>query len=231
MLRYRGLRIPPEHYSTLAKLIQMEEGPLAELRSAIETTKPTLLPADFNARVAAKTTTFDGDEVDEILDVLMSLYLTRANFEASASEFVDLLCKAIEETGAEELKAASDNPEVCKQHFEMLLNMDQTLGVVSKGFTLEIDHERTLHDMRIFTDLRPIFASDANMPPIAGVIVHKLRITYHQDNSLKDFYVALDSDDLERLLSLAQRSLKKAKSLKSFVESAKAYILEGDDDA
>ena len=79
------------------------------------------------------------------------------------------------------------------------------------------DDERIFCHARILTDMRPVFGSEIESGPAGMVIVHLMKIAFHDATSKdhKEFYVSLDSDDLQTLKKIAERAEVKASTLKS----------------
>jgi hypothetical protein len=53
-----------------------------------------------------------------------------------------------------------------------------------------------------------------------------LRITYHEGDALKSFYLAMDTGDIESLRDVLDRADKKAKNLRPVLENAKVPYLD-----
>jgi hypothetical protein len=77
------------------------------------------------------------------------------------------------------------------------------------------------------TDIRSVFGQPEDLPLAAG-IVHTLKITYHVDDGMKDFYVALDDGDVRTLRELLDRAELKFASLQALLDRAKVPLLESE---
>jgi len=106
-----------------------------------------------------------------------------------------------------------------------LLSYESSLGTTSKALDVMTEHERILCGARVITDVRSVFADPAEKPT-AAVIVHMLKISYHQNREHKDFYVALDSSDVRKLKEILQRAELKAKSLSAVLAGTGISILD-----
>lgn len=92
------------------------------------------------------------------------------------------------------------------------------LNVSAKAIDLQTEDERVFCDARILTDLRPVFGSDSAATPEGLTIVHILKLGYDQGGERhRDFYVALNADDLQTLRKVIDRAEAKAKSLKNAI--------------
>jgi len=86
-----------------------------------------------------------------------------------------------------------------------------------------------LREVRILTDVRPVFEPSApEAAPAGAVIVHTLKISYRGDNSAKDFFVALDSEDVRQLTEQLERARSKAESLKSVLKAAEVPYIDAE---
>jgi hypothetical protein len=124
------------------------------------------------------------------------------------------LCEAARATRKPELDLKGSERDAFAKFVGDLLAMDRSLGTIAKGRDLLTENQRCYCQARIVTDVRPIFAADAGSGPQASVVVHMLKISYHEGRDLKDFFVALDSDDVKELRLILDRSLSKAEALR-----------------
>ncbi len=71
----------------------------------------------------------------------------------------------------------------------------------------------------MLTDIRPVFGVRPEAPQ-AAVIVHNLRIHYHQGGAHRDFLVTMDSQDIQDLIDTLERAKVKAENLKVVLATA-----------
>jgi hypothetical protein len=91
----------------------------------------------------------------------------------------------------------------------------KTIHITSaKAAELHTEVERSFCNVRILTDIRPIFTEDASETPRGMTVLHNMQVGYHDDTGRhKEFYVTLDDDDLEDLKQAIERAEKKKKVL------------------
>ncbi len=225
--------MPERDYSALKVILRLPDERIEELYSALESTPPKLHARELVSEVAPKTKIDRGD-LNDIIRFLLTIYRARTESEGSESEYVPFIRDFfIEELKAnaeyDELKPAQDSWDTFDARVERLLSFEQPLGMVDKALGLWIDHENTVHEVQIVTDLRPLFKSDPEQQPGAAMIVHRLRISYHKPGSddVEEFFIAMDSDDIDRFRAILDRAEKKATSLKSMLKSASVPLVEG----
>jgi len=83
-----------------------------------------------------------------------------------------------------------------------------------------LEHEHVWHSARVLTDLRPVFGADPKQAPAAAVIIHNLKIAHQAGREIREFFVALDNQDLRKLQEVLERAVKKEASLSSVAEKA-----------
>jgi hypothetical protein len=222
-----ALQIPEIYKSGLAKLLALSQGSSEALLAALKDAPPVMSTFDLSSLLASKVKSVSREELEDIADTLVSLYLTQQHHPDSGDELVEDICRAMDKSDAQELKLSEEN----RDHFKNLLTAllkTEALVYASKAVSVLRDNERMFCNARILTDIRPIFGSRVEVPPKAAVIVQMLNITYHQGEDLKEFYVGLDTDDVETLRAVLERADLKAKSLRSVFEAARLKDLTSD---
>jgi hypothetical protein len=129
------------------------------------------------------------------------------------ADFADAFIDAIARSEKSELAMRDgEEKERFKTRILSLLTIER-LSISAKAISLIIDYEHTFCRARIITDFRPIF-EDVGKKPVAGLIVHTLRLTYHQKGELQHIYVEMDDSELKELRAHVDRAEAKAVSLR-----------------
>jgi hypothetical protein len=221
------LNIPERYRGPLSSIRSLSEQDVHEIRAVLDqVVSPSdrksdsehELPSDPSAAIIAvrKASSRTGiANFTKILEVLVTLYEIKSQRDISVEEFVDDVCDAMESLdNPEQHLAHSDRPDFAGKLLT-LLNAE-VFALVAKAHDLVTENERTFCHARILTDLRPIFGSVVEDGPRAAIVMHTLKLAFHQQGSNDDhgeFYVALDADDLQTLRKLIDRAEAKAKSL------------------
>lgn len=215
-----SLIIPEEYEAGYAKLITLDDSIIERLAEALKDSPMVLRPTDLAAAVAERIAgSIADDDIYEILQTLISLYPVEEDFESN-EQLAEEICEAIIESDSEILKLPEGERERFKQRLVNLLDIDP-IRVVSKANILLHEYERVVHNARVMTDIRPVFGASADGPPKAALIVHTLKINYHDAEGLKEFYVAMDSDEMYQLMYVLDRAEAKSKSLRAVLDAAK----------
>lgn len=207
-----SLEIPEQHRFALTKLQALSDENINQIIEALQNTPLTAMKRkELGSSLASVIPALTAEELKKIADTLFSLYYIRANAEVSVDKFASDVCRAFQDTGTE--KFTKDEFAHFKDRITKLLGIDP-LTVASKALVLQSDYENSFCDAKILTDARPVFGARVEDQPVGFVITHTLKVEYHDDRAAhREFYVALDQDDLTTLRNVLERADKKAKSL------------------
>lgn len=214
-----SLNIPEHRLAALAKIASIADESMQELLSAIESVPITLYPAEQLSKRTASLRTISKSEADKVTSVLLSLYMARAGTDKSTSDFVDEVVQTIDAKGGEELTLNDENRDIFKQRLVALLDVHSFM-VATRATGLLYEHDKNFSKVRILTDIRPVFDAKAEKPPVAAIIIHTLDIHYYEGTQHKEFYVTLDTKDLQALRDAIKRAEKKAQGLGLVLEKA-----------
>jgi hypothetical protein len=220
-----SLKILPRHLSGLAKLLSVPEDAIRELSSRLADVPVSLDPEEPIRKCVSETSGIPSDDADSIAEAFMSLLLLRTTSNDSLSEFVDELSLAIKETNSEELQFSDEVSGGIKMRLEVLLS-NETLLVSTKAVSVMFEHDKLFSKARVLTQLLPIFGSDVNATPKGAVISHQVGIHYFQNGAHKEFFVLLDSDEVEDFIDVLERARAKADALKQFLATTSVPSIE-----
>ncbi len=180
-------------------------------------------PGDFALTAVQSVSTIKGAEFKQIAEALSALYVVKSAREVSTEEFAEQVCDAMEVLSSDELRLPHEEREEFKAKLVALLGAD-VFSLVSKVYDLATEDERVFCNARILTDLRPVFGARIEDGPRAMVVLHHLKLGYHQGSERhQQFHIALDGDDLETLRKLIDRAEAKASSLKLALKGTRLF--------
>jgi hypothetical protein len=210
-----SLKIPESHRLGLAKLRQLSDQNIEVIVSALQHLPPQVpKKKDIIAAIAPTVPSLPANDLERVSETLFSLYCVRADADVSVTKFASDVSDALRDSGEQ---FTGEEFARFKNRIERLLSVDQ-LSIASKALALQADHENVFCEAKVLTDVRPVFGTKVDDPPEGFVVTHTLKIGYHDGGSdHRDYYVALDEDDLVTLRSLIERAEKKANSLISLM--------------
>lgn len=204
-------RVLLRYQEEIEKIRVLDDATFQDLVSTFEDAPRTVNTNTLTQHVASKIKAVPQSDIEEIVPALLSLCTLRDQFDSSTSEAAEDI--------AREVEASEEDRQRLRDRLTLLLDLD-LLNVVAKSTVLLINHQRFMREAQILTDIRPIFGARAEDPPTAAVLVHTLKVSYFENNEFKDFFVALDAEDVRRLRELLVRAEEKAGSLRSVLEAA-----------
>ncbi|MDZ7956610.1 MAG: hypothetical protein RMY34_01670 [Aulosira sp. DedQUE10] len=213
------LEIPEKYKPGFEQLVKIDRGTVDELINALSQAPPSLLVEDLASAVASQVKALNVEEVEDLIEALISLYNLRDYFDAPINKIVERISQAVHDD--QELPNLTEEE---KQEFERrlttFLEFDGVLSVTSKAIDVMRDHERLFTRSRVLTDMRPVFELDIEKGPAGIAIVHMLKIEYADLEGTHEFFVALDSIDLEQLREQLDRASQKAKAIELMLNTA-----------
>lgn len=218
------LRLPQEDWPLLVTLFRLPKASIKALIKSIRREPPALKLQTLAARISQRTN-IESRAVSQILVVITKLFSAAKQSGLNVEDFLNEFRKTLEETELPELRFENKQWNEYNRYLVQILQ-SASIGVTSKALSVMTDHARVFRDARILTDLRPVFGQDPRQRLQAGVIVHTLKIDHRADHEEKEFFVALDSVDLDRLESLVRRAKLKEKALKKSSKISGLSILE-----
>lgn len=173
----------------------------------------------------ARIATLESSDAKALVEFLAGLCIQRMRTRDWAgvelSEFVRSVSDA---TVREELE-----PAVGLLVFGELLTrvLNSAFGKSIKAVDVLYEQERLLQAARVITDIRPVFEDDPSRPPYAALLIHTLRIEYHDTgaNDVRSIEFVMDSEDVRRLARLLDRATAKTKSLQAAWRSPETTLL------
>ncbi|OUL34317.1 hypothetical protein [Nostoc sp. 106C] len=211
------LEIPEKYKPGFEQLVNIDRTTVNELINALSQAPPSLLVEELASAVASQVKALTVEEVEDLIETLISLYNLRDYFDAPINKIVEKISQAVQDD--EELpNLTEEQKHKFEQRLTTFLEFDGVLSVTSKAINVMRDHERLFTRSRVLTDMRPVFEPDIEKGPAGVAIVHMLKIEYADLNGTHEFFVALDSIDIGQLSEQLDRAERKAKAIELMLE-------------
>ncbi len=217
------LRVPREYEGGLAKIRDLSDESARELLAALQQVPNTYSQTVLSSAVAERVDTIAASDVQEMMSVLTSLYAYRDLYQSAISDVAEGIARTMEESNSERLRLPPEEREVFTSRLAKLLSVEPLNRAIRAGLLVG-ESEHSWRDARILTDVRPVFDPENPDALRGAVILHTLKISYRADNTDKEFFVALDADDVRQLLEKLERANAKAESLKSLLPAHVPHI-------
>jgi hypothetical protein len=199
--------IPVDYINGFKEIALMEEGDFKKIEDGLASTGLTSSIVNLAANVgnSQQIHHLPLEEVFSAIGALIEFLDDKEDIAKIALDVVSLMPPK----GISEAQFAA-----LEQRLIILLN-DQKIYYAYKSRKLITENANNFLSCRIVSDIRPVFDFDIEQQPIAGVITHNLHIHYDSELSgvHKDFFICLDSYDIQVLMESLVRAEKKEETL------------------
>jgi hypothetical protein len=220
-----ALVLPTTQFPAFSAFIRLTPQQRERLLGALRTITPKR-DTQALSRTLAKDAGISASSLALLLDMLQGMYIVRLEKDISAEEFAQQICDFAASSTVPELKPPDSDWEPIRTSLAQLLDLDATVGVIAKAISVSFEAERLFQDGRVISDIRPIFARNLSEKPAAAVIIHTFRLKYYDVDSLKEFYVNLDSSDVKQLQETMQRAIDKEANLRQYFKDQFSFVDE-----
>ncbi len=210
---------PQSDRKAILALAQLSEESFSALRTAMLSAQKTSDRAELAAEIAATATTIDPKVVLSVFKCLFNMESVRADKSTGITDFV---VNVVEGTIVADSPAFSESEgRTAAERITQLLVADGPVSFVAKVQDIMTDHQRVFCSCRVLTDIRPVFLEDVAVHPKEVVIIHTLKITYHENGDHKEYYIALDNADVDKMINALERAASKGKTITALLATAK----------
>lgn len=219
------LNIPRTDFPALAELLNLPDSTAARLVDALRGEKPSLFPRTLSINIASKAG-IERPKATKFVSIIIKTFVAYKKSGIPLEEFITELRETLSGSRIQGLIYSDSEWEKRESFLREILECEDPLGVTAKALHVMMDHAKTFRNARILTDLRPVFQSNPSDAPAAGIIIHTLKVEYRAAQEEREFFVALDSNDLARLETLIKRAKLKEKALKEAIRASDITILD-----
>jgi hypothetical protein len=219
--------IPESAYAAIQTLIHFSERDFEAFLDALSKAEPSLDQNIFWSHVAKHVKGIDQNVIKSILDEIFQMDDARSGDEG-IEEFAESIVEAADESKSEKFPFAEGDGKILKDRLMRIFEGRKGLEVTMKATGVLVDQDHVYLHSKILTDIRPIFNKKADSVD-AAVIVHNLRIHYAENSDHKDFYVALDTSDIQSFREVLDRAEAKAKCLEGLVKKSGVPYLDAEE--
>jgi hypothetical protein len=179
-----------------------------------------------NAQTIAATLPAGISDAEDIVDAVFGLYHTSASADVTQERFMTDLIDTLRPKWPQDVGAEAE--QEFRTRISRLMSID-SIAAITKAARVLTDYERAFYDVKILSDLRPVFPTDPSSGPIGMGIVHTLELLFHKTGrSHEKFYIALTTADLKKIRSALDRAEIKAGTLRDGLTQSGVRYLEGD---
>jgi len=211
------LRIPNSELVVVRTIADLEESIFVAFVKAIEETDTKYLAVDFSETLAPKIPALKVSQMKPILRTALSLYNIMTSRNRSPEELGNDLKETIEITDPNIFP--HDKASILRDRIQKLLSIGKVMALAAKTLDVMTDQDKIFCAVKVLSDIRPVF-QDSTDAVSAAVVIHNLRIGYHQDGEHREFSVAMSLEDVRKVKEAMERAERKSYTLKAFVQNS-----------
>jgi hypothetical protein len=226
-----SINIPKSAYPAIQSLIHFKPADFDIFLEALSKAEPSLDQDDFWRHVAKHVKQVDPTVIEAILHEIFEIddaRLRAANDGLELEDFVEAITEAVSSVKSKDFQFGEAESKILKDRLLRIFAGRKGLDITTKAMGVAVDHGHIFLHARIMTDIRPVFNKKGDSVD-AAVIVHNLRIHYAVDSDHKDFYVALDTSDIQSLRENLDRADTKAKCLQGLLKTSGVSYLDAEE--
>jgi len=225
------ITIPKSAYAAFYHLIHFSASEFEAFLDALSKAEPSLDQENFWKHVAAHLKSASEEVIESVLHEIFQMDEARAEAASDGvrlDEFADQIAESLASVKSEKFSMKKEDQKILKDRLVRIFDGRKGLDITKKAMSVVVDQNHIFLHARIMTDIRPVFNKKADSVD-AAVIVHNLRIHYGVDSDHKDFYVALDTSDIQSLRDVLDRADAKAKCLQGLLKTSGVSYLDAEE--
>jgi predicted hydrocarbon binding protein len=222
------IKIPESEHEILKKISELQDGTLAQLIDAIKGIDASQIQLDLSEKIAMKVDSIKKSDLVSILRTIRGLYAFKARKKIAAKEVAEIIGETIGEANSKMFPP--ENLPRLKENLQKLLSIGSVIEVTAKAMDVMTDQSNIFCGVKILSDIRPVFKDSAEGLGLdAAVVIHNLKLSYHNNGDHKEFFVAMNADDVRKMKEVMERAEKKNEYLKAFIQKSQISYFEDKD--
>lgn len=216
-----GIKKSQQILVDFGKLEQLSEEQFASLCDAIISAPLTLSMEEMSQYLVKNVLNLELNSAECILRLLVSIDERRKPEDIGGLEIIAQVQNALSPS----LSTGADSTQTQKLGWDRLRKVfarPNRLNLISKALSVMYEHHNLFQEVRILTDIRPVFLDgpDSDSPALgAATVIHSLKVQYLNSTSPREIFLALDDEDLAKLENAVKRARIKSEKLQKFIEA------------
>jgi hypothetical protein len=208
--------VPEVHQSGLGALANLSEDDFASLRNALTSIQSAVSRENLLGHVKKAISGLSPAQAEHLTSALITAEASRIRYGFSIKEMAATVASSVE----------ADDQDALNERLVSLLEAGP-LRQIGKAVDLQLEHQQILQNARILTDVRPIFQDDPDSAPEGAVVIHTLRIAYHDaSGESRSIFFGMDSEDIKSLRDSADRATRKSEALQATLSQLPLALMD-----
>jgi hypothetical protein len=203
--------IPDSYIEGFKKLASLSEKDFESIERSLSKSEFTNSVTNL-ADIIASQTSLKKDDIEEIFSSVGSLVSLLENQKELIEIVSDIAIIGVKNG----ILKVNEKSKIKKRLLALLSN--KQLYYASKSEELISENSNVYITGKILTDIRPLFDINVEKEPTVGLILHNLHMHYESEGGVhKDIYISLNFSDIQNLVDILIRAMKKEENLQTIL--------------
>lgn len=204
------INIPLEYKDSIAEYCKLNAKQLKKLSEILSDVKIDEATESVKNKISDNLS-INSRTAANLLDFFNSILRIQYVYGYDSDELVDKIIESLSSEDWVDIKL----PKNIKQRLSETIIHIQSLRKRIKSKYLEYLREKTLSNINLISDIRPIF-DDPGVGKIFGsIIIHTLVVDYYENRELKQLHLALDLKDIKEFIKKFKRAEAKDQTIRN----------------
>lgn len=220
------MQIPKRYIQGFAQLASLTDEQFEALLSNVSSSSKILNESELSSAISKLIPSIKLVHIKQIIDAVISALALLEDSSIPSETFLKSLELGFRESS--DFEEMDGKIPMLVQRLKQIVSQGGILRTISKTTEIVGDNERNFGTARILTDLRPVFRDTISEGPEGFAILHTVKLAYYEDFRPHEFYIVMNSNEIQQLKSTLERALEKASCLKSLLSRSSLNCFEPD---
>jgi len=219
------LQVTPDNMRRLSVLASLSEKQFAEILDLLEHQIDNLSTGESLLGAAESLKHSSSSEIMDVADATFPLLFTFVADGQSPKVVADGVISGVRtNVESKDLFTPAKYPILKKRLISILGN--RSIGTKAKASALVVTRGTVMTDVKIITDVRPIFTSSPSPTVEAFTVIHTMVMECVDGSDRKVLHIALDKSDLNKIKMAIDRANYKDKAISKLVSGSGVAKIE-----
>ncbi len=222
------MNVPDEFRPGLLQFASLPDEAVDELCGLLDRDLTILTSREkaFDAVTALKK--IKREEAFKILEALIPLIFMHGASRKSAEDIVEEMTASLSVGEEDATRLPSALAPGFRKHLQKILSLP-AIGLRSKALALSVEVQRTFSDVKVYTDIRPVFDLNELKVPSAAVVLHNFKLQFNEEGEEREVYITLSRANLQEVIDTLTRAIQKDDLLRGLLSKASVSHIDTDD--
>jgi hypothetical protein len=213
------LTVPQNLRKGIVRIGELPESTFQQLLGALSRAPECKDRKQLSSWIGDETPDLSSTVRDEILAVLTSMLRVQRTAAVTPRQFAEDVWGSLSDSAPKSVSKVDGL--MLQSRIASLLEKESLDTSLSRVNESKNEVERNFCRVKVLTDIRAAFRSDASIPPMDMAVIHNFQFGYHDGmGKHHEFYVSLDGGDLKALKAAVLEAEKRAETLEKMLAAA-----------